>query len=75
MSSKEKSFEALMADLEGLVEKLEGDELNLDEAIQSNEQALKLIKACRQRLDTARQKIEQLVETHSGEFETRELDG
>ena len=37
-------------------------ELNLDDAIQYNEDALALIKVCRERLEQAKQKIEKLVQ-------------
>jgi len=74
MTGKEKSFEVLMGELESLVGQLEGEELNLDDAIKHNEAALKLIKLCRQRLDTAKQKIEKLVQTTDGNWEEQALD-
>jgi|GEM_PF-367784 len=74
MNAKDKSFESLMAELEALVSKLEGEELNLDDAIEHNEQAFKLIKVCRERLDTAKQKIDKLVQTSEGNWEEEALD-
>ncbi len=74
MSNKEKSFETLMGELEALVAKLEGDELNLDDAIRHNEQALSLINLCRDRLDTAKKKIDKLVQNSEGGWETQPLD-
>ncbi len=74
MSEKEKTFEVLMGELESLVAKLEGEDLNLDEAIQHNEAALKLIKVCRKRLDSARQKIDKLVQTADGDWQIKPLD-
>ena len=74
MSEKDKSFEQLMEELETLVAKLEGDDLKLDDAIKQNERALKLIHLCRDRLDSARQKIEKLVRTADGGFEKQMLD-
>ncbi|MEA3286934.1 MAG: exodeoxyribonuclease VII small subunit [Candidatus Marinimicrobia bacterium] len=74
MSEKEKTFEVLMGELESLVAKLEGEDLNLDEAIQHNEAALKLIKVCRKRLDSARQKIDKLVQTSEGDWQKQQLD-
>ncbi len=74
MSGKSKSFETLMGDLESLVSKLEGDELNLDDAIQHNEEALNLIKLCRERLESARQKIDKLVPSADGEWQKQPLD-
>ena len=74
MNKKEKSFEVLMAELETLVAKLEGDEINLDDAIQHNEEALKLIKVCRERLDSARQKVDKLVQSSDGDWQEQALD-
>lgn len=74
MNKKEKSFETLMGELEGLVAKLEGEELNLDDAIDHNEEALKLIKVCRERLDAAKQKIDKLVQGPDGDWESEKLD-
>jgi len=74
MSEKDKSFEDLMEELETLVAKLEGEDLKLDDAILQNERALKLIHLCRDRLDSARQKIDKLVRTAEGGFEKQILD-
>ncbi len=74
MSEKDKSFEQLMEELETLVAKLDGDDLKLDDAIKQNERALKLIHLCRDRLDSARQKIDKLVRTADGGYEKQALD-
>jgi exodeoxyribonuclease VII small subunit len=74
MNVKEKSFETLMGELELLVAKLEGEELNLDDAITYNEEALKLIKVCRERLDSARQKISKLTKGSDGDWEEQTLE-
>jgi len=74
MNAKDRSFESLMGELEGLVAKLEGEELNLDDAIKHNEEALKLIKVCRERLDKASQKIAKLVQNSAGDWEEQALD-
>lgn len=63
-----------MEELETLVAKLEGEDLKLDDAILQNERALKLIHLCRDRLDSARQKIDKLVRTAEGGFEKQILD-
>ncbi len=74
MSEKDKSFEQLMEELETLVAKPDGDDLKLDDAIKQNERALKLIHLCRDRLDSARQKIDKLVRTADGGYEKQALD-
>lgn len=73
MSETEKTFEVLMGELESLVAKLEGEDLNIDDAIKHNERALKLINLCRDRLDSARQKIDKLVRTAEGDFQEESL--
>ncbi len=74
MTKKNKSFEVLMGELEALVAKLEGEDLNLDDAIKHNEEALNLIKLCRTRLDSARQKIDKLVQTPEGDWQQEPLN-
>lgn len=74
MNKKEKSFEVLMSELETLVARLEGEDLNLDDAIKHNEEALSLIKLCRTRLDSARQKIDKLVQTPDGDWQQEPLN-
>jgi len=74
MSEKDKSFEDLMQELETLVAKLEGEDLKLDDAIKQNERALKLIHLCRDRLDSAKQKIDKLVRTADGSFDKQSMD-
>ncbi|NQV30798.1 MAG: exodeoxyribonuclease VII small subunit [Candidatus Marinimicrobia bacterium] len=74
MTGKEKSFEDLMGELDSLVTKLEHDDLKLDDAIKHNEEALKLINLCRNRLDSARQKIDKLVRNTEGDWQEKTLD-
>ncbi|MCF7807606.1 MAG: exodeoxyribonuclease VII small subunit [Candidatus Marinimicrobia bacterium] len=74
MKAENKSFETLMGELEALVSKLEGEELNLDDAIQYNEEALELIKVCRERLGKAKQKIEKLTQNSDGEWEAETIE-
>ena len=74
MKTENKSFETLMGELESLVSKLEGEALNLDDAIKYNEEALELIKVCRERLGKAKQKIEKLVQNSAGEWESETVE-
>ena len=63
-----------MGELEALVSKLEGETLDLDDAIKYNEEALELIKVCRERLGTAKQKIEKLVQNSEADWETEAVE-
>jgi exodeoxyribonuclease VII small subunit len=55
------SFEAAQRELEGIVERLERGEADLDEAIALWERGEVLLGYCRARLDAAQGKIEQLA--------------
>ena len=65
MSSKI-SFEAAMDKLEQQVRRLESGNITLDEALSSFEEAVKLVKICNEKLDTAERKIKILTESSDG---------
>jgi exodeoxyribonuclease VII small subunit len=54
-------FEAALAELETIVGKLERGELKLEESLQLFERGVALTKACRQSLDGAELKVQQLL--------------
>lgn len=78
--AEEMSFEETLAKLEQAVNHLErGDSLTLDESLQAFEEGIKLTRICRQKLDNAELRVEQLVELDDGNlstapFETEEND-
>ncbi|MBQ1182858.1 MAG: exodeoxyribonuclease VII small subunit [Clostridia bacterium] len=55
------TFENNLKDLEKIVEKLESGECGLDESIKLYTDGVKLSAECKQQLENARQKIEQLM--------------
>ena len=55
-------FEANMQQLADIVEKIEGGELSLEEAMQQFEKGVKLTKDCHLALQTAEQKVKILLE-------------
>jgi exodeoxyribonuclease VII small subunit len=55
-------FEAMLAQLEALVSRLESGELPLDEALRSFEQGVRLTRDCQGALGTAQQKVQQLLQ-------------
>ena len=59
---KEPSFEQNLEKLQSIVEKIESGELGLEDMINQYEDGIKLIKACREILDTAELKINKLLE-------------
>jgi len=55
------TFEEAQKELEGIVQRLESGEAPLDEALRLWERGEELYRFCRERLDTAEGKIEELA--------------
>ena len=64
--SKGPDFEHSLAELEGLVERLERGDLPLDEALEAFERGVALTRHCQMCLQAAQQKVEILI-TRSGQ--------
>ena len=58
----EKTFEENMAELQGIVEKLENGDVDLDDAIAEFEKAMTLIKSCDSKLKEAEDTIAKIVD-------------
>ena len=69
----EQSFEACLAALEGVVEKLESGELPLEQALAAFEAGISLARRCGGQLDAAELRIQKLEETAKGPRE-RDFD-
>ena len=54
------SFEEALTKLEAIVEKLDDDEITLEESVQLYEEGLKLSKICSKTLESAELKIEEI---------------
>jgi exodeoxyribonuclease VII small subunit len=68
--SEEISFEEALIKLEEVVSQLEqGDVLTLDESLQAFEEGIRLTRFCREKLDAAELRVQQLVEVDEDEFE------
>ena len=61
MSAEERTFEESQAELEQIVERLEQGQASLDEALALWEKGEQLYAFCRERLDTAQGKVEELA--------------
>ena len=59
--SKAPDFEQALAELEGLVERLERGDLPLDEALKAFERGVALTRHCQTSLEAAQQKVEILL--------------
>lgn len=61
------NLEKALADLESLVEELEGGDLPLDKAMKKFEEGIKLTRGCQAALKDAEQKVEILLKSAGGE--------
>ena len=55
-------FEKALGELEGLVEKMEGGELSLEDSLQHFERGIALTRACQKALVEAEQKVQILLQ-------------
>ncbi len=60
-AKKEPSFEQSLKRLEEIVDKLEGEELALEDSLKLFEEGVKLAEACGRRLDDAEKKVTLLL--------------
>ena len=71
-SSTLPDFEAALAELEKIVEKMETGEQTLEEAMKSFQRGIELTRACQQGLRAAEQRVEKLIQKN-GEFAAEPL--
>jgi exodeoxyribonuclease VII small subunit len=57
----EPSFEQAMERLEEIVAGMEGERMPLDEMVGAYEEGMRLLKVCRQRIETARRRVEMIA--------------
>ncbi|MGM0409309.1 MAG: exodeoxyribonuclease VII small subunit [Bacillota bacterium] len=70
MNNKKKDiqFEKALNQLEEIVEKLESGELSLEESLNNFSEGVKLINYCRNELNKAEEKVEEVLKDNKGEF-------
>ena len=61
-----KNFENALADLENIVQRLDENDLSLDEALSLFEEGIKLSRFCSQKLDSVENKVEILLRDDEG---------
>jgi exodeoxyribonuclease VII small subunit len=66
-------FEAALAELEKIIEKMEAGEQSLEESLKSFERGIELTRACQQGLKEAEQRVEKLVQKN-GDFSLEPLE-
>ena len=67
-------FEDAIEQLESIIEKVESGQIGLEESLLQYERGMKLIKQCRQILDAAEQRIEELGVDSTGRVKIEEAD-
>ena len=72
--SKSNDFEKAFGDLEKIVQRLEAEELPLDESLQLFEQGIKLSRFCHQRLEEVEKKIELILADAKGQPRTEPFE-
>lgn len=70
----EKTFESSLAELEEIVAKLEGGDMQLEESLALFERGINLARDCRDRLTKAERKIEILMQDSDGNLSPTEIE-
>lgn len=72
-TSKSLNFEKSLEDLESIIEKMEVEQLTLDDALKHFETGVNLAKLCQTSLAEAEQKVSQLIEKANQDIEFHAL--
>ena len=62
---KKIDFESSLKELESIVEKLEDEDINLEDSVKSFEKGIRLVKECQKQLHNAELKIKKLLDDGS----------
>ena len=63
--NKKIDFEASLKELESIVEKLEDENINLEDSVKSFEEGVNLVKECQKQLQNAELKVKKLLDDGS----------
>lgn len=66
--NKEIKFEEALKQLEEIVQKLESEELSLEDSLKKFEEGIKLSRICRKKLEEIEKKVQVLIKTKEGEL-------
>ena len=75
MTTQPPSFDQQLDQLENLVQKLEGGQLSLEDALQQFEQGVQLSKVLQEQLADAQRRVEVLKQGLGGEYRVDPLEG
>ena len=68
------SFAEQLERLEAIVRRLEGEELDLDEALRLFEEGVERLRQARDRLTAAQARVKQVVADHAGNLRVEDFD-
>lgn len=74
MTTKAKTFESSLGELEKIVRKLEDGDLSLEESLKLFEDGVKLSRECQERLNQAERRIEVLLKDSDGNLALQSLE-
>ena len=69
MPKKELNFEQSLQLLNVILDSLDDPDIGIDESLKLYEEGIKLIRACRKKIDNAKQKIKYIDEAEDSEYE------
>ena len=69
-----KNFEKALADLENIVQRLDENDLSLDESLSLFEEGIKLSRFCSQKLDSVEDKVEILLRDDEGNLQKKPFE-
>jgi len=69
---KNQTFEDALSRLETLVEKMESGDGTLEQSLDWFEEGMRLIKSCRQELESAEQKVKELIKNSKGDYSLKD---
>ncbi|HEX9283563.1 MAG TPA: exodeoxyribonuclease VII small subunit [Gemmatimonadales bacterium] len=75
MTAEPLSFTKQLERLEEIVRRLEGQELDLDEALKLFEEGVERLREARERLTAAEAKVKQVLADNAGKLRVEDFDG
>jgi len=69
---KNQTFEDALSRLETLVEKMESGDGTLEQSLDWFDEGMRLIKSCRQELESAEQKVKELIKNSEGGYSLKD---
>lgn len=75
MKEPEIKFEKALAELQKIVDELEGGDMELDDSLKRFERGVKLIQVCSKKLEDAQRRVDVLVKSRDGKKSLKDFEG